>query len=57
MQTLQLTAFGFKMAEMISVPGSRVSEGDCSTFGRSSLVKAGGEHIVVGVDQFSRGDG
>lgn len=40
---------------MISVPGGRVSEGDSLGFHGSELIETGGEGVVVGCDQVSKG--
>lgn len=55
-QTFKLSAFGFEIAKMISVPWGRVSEGDCASFHRSNLVEARRKCIVVCFDKFSGGD-
>ena len=51
----KLPALGFKVAEMIGVPGGGVGVGDRFGFYGGELVKAGGECVVIAVNQFSGG--
>ena len=54
--SFELATFRFEATEMIGVPGGRVSERDILGFYWSELVETGGESIVIGVDQVSRGN-
>ena len=54
-ETFQLPALSFELAEVVSVPGGGVVVGDGLGFDGGELVEAGGQCVVVVVNQVCGG--
>ena len=51
----KLSALGFEVAEVVSVPGGGVGVGDGFGYSRGEVIETGGECGVIAVYQFSGG--